>query len=159
MKCSSTHFVLFLFTYALLSITHSLTQSLTHSHTDLPIICPSIHLSIQPVLNLFLIHFYLFFSSFHFSGAIVGANVSQYLLEKSRIVSQSDGERNYHVFYELLSGMTAEEKNGYSLTQAEDYPFLNQGRSQEVAEKNDAEDFNRMCTSMDVLGFDVCHCL
>ena len=149
----------FILVYLCSHIYHSFTQSPAHSHTDLPIICPSIHLSIQPVLNLFLIHFYLFFSSFHFSGAIVGANVSQYLLEKSRIVSQSDGERNYHVFYELLSGMTAEEKNGYSLTQAEDYLFLNQGRSREVAEKNDAEDFNRMCTSMDVLGFDVCRCL
>ena len=37
-------------------------------------------------------------------GVITGANVTQYLLEKSRIVTHAPDERNYHIFYEMLAG-------------------------------------------------------
>ena len=37
-------------------------------------------------------------------GKLVGAQIDTYLLEKVRIVTQSVGERNYHIFFELLSG-------------------------------------------------------
>lgn len=44
------------------------------------------------------------------NGAVHGALVQKYLLEKSRIVSQVTNERNYHVFYYLLDGLAPEEK-------------------------------------------------
>lgn len=37
-------------------------------------------------------------------GSIAGANIDWYLLEKSRVVSRSEAERSFHVFYQLLGG-------------------------------------------------------
>ncbi|XP_053672454.1 unconventional myosin-XV [Anopheles nili] len=63
------------------------------------------------------------------SGAIIGAKITQYLLEKSRIVTQAAGERNYHVFYELLGGLSEPERMKYGLLEADKYFYLNQGGS------------------------------
>ena len=60
------------------------------------------------------------------SGLIIGARISEYLLEKSRIVSQATDERNYHVFYEMLTGLTDDQKQKYGLLEANKYFYLNQ---------------------------------
>ncbi|NWR46244.1 MYO15 protein, partial [Regulus satrapa] len=74
-------------------------------------------------------------------GTVVGTSISQYLLEKSRVVFQAHGERNYHVFYELLAGLPAEQKEEMYLQEAESYFYLNQGRACEVLGKEDSQDF------------------
>uniref|UniRef100_A0A2K6E8E7 Myosin IXB n=1 Tax=Macaca nemestrina TaxID=9545 RepID=A0A2K6E8E7_MACNE len=60
------------------------------------------------------------------SGIVRGAVVEKYLLEKSRLVSQEKDERNYHVFYYLLLGVSEEERREFQLKQPEDYFYLNQ---------------------------------
>lgn len=61
---------------------------------------------------------------FNNGGVIEGAKIEQYLLEKSRIVSQGAEERNYHVFYCLLAGLNKEEKKKLELTEPGDYRYL-----------------------------------
>ncbi|XP_014744616.1 PREDICTED: unconventional myosin-XVB-like, partial [Sturnus vulgaris] len=74
-------------------------------------------------------------------GIVVGTSISQYLLEKSRVVFQAHGERNYHVFYELLAGLPVEQKEEMYLQEAESYFYLNQGRACDVLGKEDSRDF------------------
>ncbi|VDD83885.1 unnamed protein product [Mesocestoides corti] len=75
-----------------------------------------------------------------FSGpSITGARVTNYLLEKSRVVQQSVGERNYHIFYQLLSGLDKETKNAHQLTSVSDFAYLQYGKASKVASRSDPE--------------------
>lgn len=87
------------------------------------------------------------------NGAIAGAKITEYLLEKSRIVTHAADERNYHVFYEMLKGLRPEEKERYGLTAADNYFYLNQGGHCESATKHDGQDFKTLLSAMQILGF------
>ena len=67
---------------------------------------------------------------------------------------QAPGERNYHVFYEMLAGMSPAEKAKLGLFDAERYHYLNQGsRSSKMLGKPDSEDFLSLVRALDVLSF------
>eukprot|EP00054_Salpingoeca_dolichothecata_P026515 m.189953 g.189953 ORF g.189953 m.189953 type:complete len:938 (-) comp25680_c0_seq1:211-3024(-) len=61
---------------------------------------------------------------FNSSGAIKGAVMREYLLEKSRVVAQSENEQNFHVFYLFFSSLTPERKEKFELGDPSDYRYL-----------------------------------
>ncbi|XP_050789948.1 unconventional myosin-IXb isoform X5 [Gopherus flavomarginatus] len=87
------------------------------------------------------------------NGIVRGAVVEKYLLEKSRLVSQEKDERNYHVFYYLLLGVSEEERKEFHLKQPEDYFYLNQ-RNLKIEDGEDLRhDFERLKQAMEMVGF------
>ncbi len=70
--------------------------------------------------------------SFDERSLICGCKIDNYLLEKSRVVGAAKNERNFHVFYRLVSGATPEMRRELHLTTAWDYAFLTAGGIVEV---------------------------
>lgn len=70
--------------------------------------------------------------------SLTGATMKTYLLEKSRVVFQSSGERNYHIFYQLCAAKN--DWNELLLDDYEKFNFLNQGES-ENQRSGDLADF------------------
>ncbi|XP_043764110.1 unconventional myosin-VIIa isoform X5 [Cervus elaphus] len=91
----------------------------------------------------------------HFNkrGAIEGARIEQYLLEKSRVCRQAPDERNYHVFYCMLEGMNEEQKKKLGLGQATDYNYLAMGNCITCEGREDSQEYANIRSAMKVLMF------
>lgn len=51
----------------------------------------------------------------------MGAKISEYLLEKSRIIQQNKEEESFHIFYYLFAGLTKEQQQVFHLQGADKY--------------------------------------
>ncbi|CAL8356812.1 unnamed protein product [Lota lota] len=84
---------------------------------------------------------------------IVGAMMKTYLLEKSRVVFQPHGERNYHILYQLCASSHLPEFKAFKLSCADDYLCTNQGQSLVIHGVDDAEDMCETRRALTLLGF------
>lgn len=83
---------------------------------------------------------------------IIGAKIRTYLLERARLVFQPATERNYHIFYQLIAGATADERRQLSLGGMGDYNFTNQGGDPLIPNVDDAAEFKLTRDSLATIG-------
>uniref|UniRef100_A0A673C303 Unconventional myosin-Ie-like n=1 Tax=Sphaeramia orbicularis TaxID=375764 RepID=A0A673C303_9TELE len=88
-------------------------------------------------------------------GAPDGGKISNFLLEKSRVVSQNTGERNFHIYYQLLEGASGEQRENLGITTPDYYYYLNQSGTYTVEDVNDKKEFNDTMDAMSVVGLSI----
>uniref|UniRef100_A0A3Q0RIT2 Myosin VIIB n=1 Tax=Amphilophus citrinellus TaxID=61819 RepID=A0A3Q0RIT2_AMPCI len=91
--------------------------------------------------------------NFNKGGAIEGARIEQYLLEKSRVCRQAPEERNYHIFYYMLMGMSAEKKKILSLGSAAEYKYLTMGNCTSCEGRDDVKEYAHFESALKILTF------
>ncbi|GAV48167.1 hypothetical protein ZYGR_0I04640 [Zygosaccharomyces rouxii] len=87
-------------------------------------------------------------------GKINGAHIEWYLLEKSRIINQHPLERNYHIFYQLLQGLSSQELRKLEINSKsiKDYRFLSNSNPS-IPGVDDAKDFQELLSAFKIMGF------
>ncbi|SBS85891.1 myosin A, putative [Plasmodium ovale] len=80
-------------------------------------------------------------------GGIRNGSVVAFLLEKSRIITQDDNERSYHIFYQFLKGASSNMKSKFGLKDIKSYKMLNPN-STDVPGVDDVKDFEEVMESL-----------
>merc|ERR1719326_2064570 len=75
---------------------------------------------------------------------VCSASIDTYLLEKSRIVTHTPGERGYHSFYQLCAGAPSDLQDKLRLLRADDYMYLSKHGSEHTTIEgvDDAAEFD-----------------
>ncbi|KAK0574943.1 hypothetical protein LWI29_031344 [Acer saccharum] len=89
----------------------------------------------------------------HFSetGKISGAKIQTFLLEKSRVVQCAEGERSYHIFYQLCAGAPLAIREKLDLRTANEYKYLRQSSCHSITGVDDAEQFQVVVEALDTV--------
>lgn len=82
----------------------------------------------------------------------VGANITNYLLEKGRVVGQIRNERNFHIFYQFSKAASENYRNTFGIQPPEAYTYTSASGCTSVNGINDEAEFKETIAAMNLIG-------
>ncbi|KAI8323817.1 hypothetical protein GQ54DRAFT_332221 [Martensiomyces pterosporus] len=89
---------------------------------------------------------------FNAGGEPVGAIITNYLLEKGRVVGQIRNERNFHIFYQFAKAASQEYRDMFGISGPESYLYTSASGCLDVPNIDDVKDYADTLKAMDVIG-------
>ncbi|GLI78260.1 class II myosin [Penicillium ochrochloron] len=89
---------------------------------------------------------------FNANGEPVGANITNYLLEKSRVVGQITNERNFHIFYQFTKGAPQKYRDSFGVQQPQTYLYTSRSKCYDVPGIDDVAEFKDTLDAMKMIG-------
>ncbi|KAF2750620.1 hypothetical protein M011DRAFT_483560 [Sporormia fimetaria CBS 119925] len=89
---------------------------------------------------------------FNTQGEPVGANINNYLLEKSRVVGQITNERNFHIFYQFTKSAPSKYREMYGIQQPQSYVYTSRSKCYDVQGIDDDAEFKDTLEAMRIIG-------
>ncbi|PLW14594.1 hypothetical protein PCASD_00538 [Puccinia coronata f. sp. avenae] len=86
------------------------------------------------------------------NGEPVGAMITNYLLEKGRIVGQIDDERNFHIFYQFTKGASPQQREEYGIQDPSAYYYTSRAGCLDVPQMDDVDEWNQTLQAMQTIG-------
>ncbi|KAA1115098.1 class II myosin [Puccinia graminis f. sp. tritici] len=86
------------------------------------------------------------------NGEPVGAMITNYLLEKGRIVGQIDDERNFHIFYQFTKGASPQQREEYGIQDPSAYYYTSRAGCLDVPQMDDVEEWHQTLQAIQTIG-------
>ena len=83
-------------------------------------------------------------------GMPVGSIITNYLLEKGRVVGQTKDERNFHIFYQFCKGASSQLRQEMGVSGPECYIYTL--GTTDIANVDDAKDYKEVVDAMKIIG-------
>ena len=89
---------------------------------------------------------------FNAMGEPIGADITNYLLEKTRVVGQITNERNFHIFYQFTKGASESYRQMFGVQKPETYIYTSRSKCFNVDGIDDIADFQETLEAMRIIG-------
>lgn len=89
---------------------------------------------------------------FNAQGEPIGADITNYLLEKTRVTGQIVNERNFHIFYQFTKGASQDYRQNFGVQTPETYLYTSRSKCLSVDGIDDLADFQDTLNAMKIIG-------